>query len=127
MFSSHLDAAHPAAFDVLGRPLPACFLKRWFSLASEGTCRSWAAKDTVVVVLVAQSCLTLCDPVDCMPLCPRNSPGKNTGVGHHSLLQGDLPDPGIEPRSMLSWFSSNLSRHSSSSFIVLPLPLTPKS
>ena len=41
-------------------------------------------------VLVAQSCLTLWDPVDCsLPrlLCPWNSPGKNTGVGSHSLLQ----------------------------------------
>ena len=29
---------------------------------------------------------------------PWNSPGQNTGVGSHSLLQGTLPDPGIEPR-----------------------------
>ena len=28
-----------------------------------------------------------------------DSPGKNTGVGCHALLQGDLPSPGIEPRS----------------------------
>ena len=28
-----------------------------------------------------------------------NSPGQNTGVGSLSLLQGDLPDAGIEPRS----------------------------
>ena len=28
-----------------------------------------------------------------------NSPGKNTGAGCHTLLQGDLPDPGIEPGS----------------------------
>ena len=26
-------------------------------------------------------------------LCPRDSPGKNTGVGHHALLQGNLPCP----------------------------------
>ena len=32
-------------------------------------------------------------------LCLWNYPGKNTGVGSHSLLQGDLPNPGIEPRS----------------------------
>ena len=32
-------------------------------------------------------------------LCPWSSPGKNTGVGSHSFLQGDLPDPGIELRS----------------------------
>ena len=30
---------------------------------------------------------------------PWNSPGQNTGVGSRSLLQGDLPSPGIEPRS----------------------------
>ena len=50
---------------------------------------------------VAQSCVTLCDPVDCSP------PGSSI----HGILQagmldgspfpspGDLPDPGIEPRS----------------------------
>ena len=49
--------------------------------------------------LVAQSCPTLCDPMDLtFPygalspeeprfLCPWNSPGKNTGVGCHFLLQ----------------------------------------
>ena len=44
--------------------------------------------------LCARSCLTLCDPVDCMQptrhLCPWNFPGKNTGVGCHFLLQGNL-------------------------------------
>ena len=30
---------------------------------------------------------------------PWNSPGQNTGVGSLSLLQRDLPNPGIEPRS----------------------------
>ena len=33
-------------------------------------------------------------------LCPWNSPGKNTRVGSLSLLQGDLPDPEIKPRSL---------------------------
>ena len=37
--------------------------------------------------LVAQSCPTLSDPMDCS-LCLWNSPGKNTGVGSHYLLQG---------------------------------------
>ena len=32
-------------------------------------------------------------------LCPRNSPGKNTGVGCHALLQVNLPNLGIDPRS----------------------------
>jgi len=30
---------------------------------------------------------------------PWNSLGQNTGVGSRSLLQGCLPNPGIEPRS----------------------------
>ena len=91
--------------------------------------------------LVAQSCPTLCDLVDCSPPgssvhgilqarlwnglpcpppedllnpgiefrsftlqvdpLPSEPPGnsKNTGVGSLSLLQGNLPDPGIEPGS----------------------------
>ena len=31
--------------------------------------------------------------------CPWDYPGKNTGMGCHCLLQGNLPDPGIEPGS----------------------------
>jgi len=37
-----------------------------------------------------QSCPTLCDPIGQEPtrlLCPQDSPGKNTGVGGHFLLQ----------------------------------------
>ena len=30
---------------------------------------------------------------------PWNSPSQNTGAGSLSLLQGNLPNPGIEPRS----------------------------
>ena len=44
-----------------------------------------------VCVLVAWSCLTPSDPMECsLPgiLCPWDSPGKNTGVGNHSFLQG---------------------------------------
>ena len=32
-------------------------------------------------------------------LCPLDFPGKGIGAGCHFLLQGNLPDPGIEPRS----------------------------
>ena len=38
-----------------------------------------------VKVKVAQSCLTLCNPMDRSPW---NSPGQNTGAGSLSLLQG---------------------------------------
>ena len=46
-----------------------------------------------VKVLVTQSCPTLCNPI----ICPWNSPGKNTGVGCHSLLQGIFPTQGSNP------------------------------
>ena len=36
-----------------------------------------------------------------LSLCPWDFPGKNTGVGCHFFL-GVLPDPGIEPRSLVS-------------------------
>ena len=45
----------------------------------------------VCVCLVAQLCPTLCDPMDYSPpgsSVPGDSPGKNTGVGCHALLQG---------------------------------------
>ena len=35
-------------------------------------------------------------------LCPWDPPSKNTGVGCHTLPQGDLPDPGIEPTAPVS-------------------------
>ena len=43
---------------------------------------------------VAQSCPTLCDPMDYSPW---NSPGQSTGVGYHSLLQGIFPSQGSNP------------------------------
>ena len=53
-----------------------------------------------VCVLVAQSCPTLCDPSDCnLPgsSISWNTPGKNTRVGCHSLLQGIFPTQGSNP------------------------------
>ena len=55
-----------------------------------------------LVCLVAQSCLTLCDPMDCSP--PGSSvhgdfSGKSTETGCHALLQGifltQRSDPGL--------------------------------
>ena len=44
----------------------------------------------MVAAKLLQSCLTLCDPIDSSPpgSRPWDSPGKNTGVGCHFLLQG---------------------------------------
>ena len=52
--------------------------------------------------LVTQLCLTLWNPMDYSPPGSSvygDSPGKNTGVGCHALLQGNLPHPGIKPSS----------------------------
>ena len=49
-------------------------------------------------VKVAQSCLTLCDPLRPHGLyCPWNSPGQNTGVGSLSLLQQIFPTQESNP------------------------------
>ena len=47
--------------------------------------------------LFSQSCLTLCDPMDYCSLRPWDSPGKNTGVGCHFLLQGIFQTQGSNP------------------------------
>ena len=50
--------------------------------------------------LVTQLGPTLCDPMDCTPLGSSvhgDSPGKNTGVGCHALLQGIFPTQELNP------------------------------
>ena len=50
--------------------------------------QSWGIRQGLEKVLVAQSCPTLCDPMDCsLPgSCPWNFPGKNTEVGSIPFL-----------------------------------------
>ena len=53
-----------------------------------------------VLCLADQSYLTLRDPMGCSPpgsSIPRYSPGKNTGLGCHALLQGIFPTQGLDP------------------------------
>ena len=53
-----------------------------------------------ILCIFALSYLTLCDPMDCSPPCSSvygDSPGKNTGVSCHSLLQGVFPTQGSNP------------------------------
>ena len=52
------------------------------------------------VYLVTHSYPTLCDPMDCSPpgsSVRGDSPGKNTGVGCHVLLQGFFPTQALNP------------------------------
>ena len=55
-------------------------------------------------VKVAESCLTLCDPMDLYSTW--NSPDQNTGVGNLSLLQGIFPTYRIKPGSPALWADS---------------------
>ena len=51
--------------------------------------------------LVAQSCPAFCDFMDCTasPLCPWGFSRQEYWSGLPCLPPGDLPNPGIEPRS----------------------------
>ena len=62
----------------------------------------WATREVQfdVVCLVAQSCLTLCNPMDSSPPgspVHGDSPGKTTEVGCHALLQGIFLTQGSNP------------------------------
>ena len=55
-----------------------------------------------MLFLVAQTCPKLCNPMDCsLPgsSVHGDSPGKNIGSGLPCPPPGDLPNPGIKPRS----------------------------
>ena len=60
-----------------------------------------------------QSSPTLCDPMDCSPPGSSDhgdSPGKNTGVGCHALLQGIFPAQGLNQSLLcfLHWEAGSL-------------------
>ena len=92
--------------------------------------------------LVAQLCLTLCNPMDCSQpgsSVHGDSPGMNTGVGGHALLQGIFPNQGSNPgllhcRQVLYRLSHQGSLilyiavcmcQSQSPILSLPIPLPP--
>ena len=73
--------------------------------------RSYSGSQLVSVTLgsdlrmCACSALTLCDLRPARRLCPRDSPGKNTRMGCHSLFQGIFPTQGPNPQLLqpLHW------------------------
>ena len=61
---------------------------------------NWLKVYCAALCLVAQLCLTLCDPMDCsLPgsSIHGDSPAKNTGEGCHTLLRGIFPTQGLNP------------------------------
>ena len=76
-----------------------------------------------------QLCLTLCAPMDCSP--PGSSihglcPGKNTGVGSHSLLQEIFLAKGSNPclLSVLHWQADSLPLCHSSNWDLMALQIS---
>ena len=70
----------------------------------------------LIIILVPQLCLTLCDPMGSNPpdsSVHGDSPGKNAGVGCHFLLQEILPTKGssqvscIAGRFFIIWITRN--------------------
>ena len=69
-----------------------------------GSIRLWnenSSQESVVCVYTSRSVVSdsvTPQTVACQaPLCSLNSPGKNTGVGCHSLRQGIFPNQGLNP------------------------------
>ena len=63
--------------------------------------------------LVAKSCLTFCNPIDCSPqaLLSMGFPRQEYWRGLSFVSPGDLPEPGIEPMSPALQVDSLLLKH----------------
>ena len=72
-------------------------LSQW--TRKEGSLAIWMEEKKGSESEIAQSSLTLCDPMEPARLFRPWILGKNAGVGCHFLFQGNLPNPGIKPRS----------------------------
>ena len=94
----------PASPELQGGSLPAELPGKPMTIVSTGN-NQYFIITLCAVRLVTQMYLTLCDSMDYSP--PGSSvhgdyPGKNPGVHGCALLQGNLPDPGFEPVSLMS-------------------------
>ena len=76
--------------------LPCCGFR---SILCAHVCRQAHACFCVCVWGCAQTCSTLCYPMDCTRQAPLSMgfPGKNAGVSCHFLLQGIFPIQGLNP------------------------------
>ena len=77
--------------------MPTSVPEAWQMFSSLFLTTAW--EERVVLCLAIQSCPTLCDPMNCSSpgsSVHGDSPGKN---GSPCPPPGDLPNPGIKPRS----------------------------
>ena len=93
------------------------FIKRYINKTLRPNCYSiiWAYNICPLPCVHAQLlllCLTLCNPIDCSSpglSFHRDSPGKNTGVDCHTLLQGIFLTQGSNPHILLlHWLVGSL-------------------
>jgi len=91
-----------------------CLLKKLSCISRLGLNCTLDFLLSMCVSLVSQSCLTLCNPMDSsLPgsSVHGDSPGKNPGVGSHSLLRRIFPtqgsNPGLQHCSWLLYCLSN--------------------
>ena len=90
-----------------------CLKQQSSLLLSQGRIWGFSICKVHVCLLSLQLCLTLCDPMDCSPPGSSvygDSPGKNTGVGCHALLQRIFWTQGLNPRLfyLLHWQAGSL-------------------
>ena len=83
----------PQEVEVLTQVLNPCLLHLLYWQADSLLLHQLGSPNKVKVKRVAQLRLTLCDPI----YSPWNSPGQNTGVGCHALLQEIFPTQRTNP------------------------------
>ena len=109
---------------VVGAHRLSCHPDLW-DLPGPGIEPASSALAVCALCFVSQSCLTLCNPMDCSPpgsSIHGDSPGKNTGVGCYTLLQGIFPTQGSNPGLLLfRWILYHLS-HQEDGFLITGPP-----
>ena len=92
------------------------YSRAWYAANAQNTVAEWKAihvekkrrlaalrnamcLSCVLVASVVSNSFPPCELQPARLLCPWDSPGKNTGVGCHSLLQGIFPTQGLNPGS----------------------------
>ena len=96
--SALLDPGHAFSFPCQGGPAKVTQTQLGFHNPCLFCGTAYESESVRLVVLL--SCLTLCDPPGLQPtrlLCPWDSPGQNTRVGCHFLLQGIFQTQGSNP------------------------------
>ena len=108
---SFVDSSFPVVSSITGLcpKAPTCAI----TVTPKTTAKMLPGKDMAMLCSVARLCLSLFDPMDSSPpgsSVHGDSPGKNTGVDCHDLLQvifpsqGSNPDlPHLQADSLLEW------------------------